>query len=64
MGTAHASVLKGLTRIAPEPSVCAAPMNSDRMSTPWFFCWHAMNSKATLDMPSRRDEIRQTSARK
>ena len=64
MALARASVLNGLTRRAPDPSVWAAPINSERMSTPWLRCWHAMNSKATLLIPSRNDEIRHTSARK
>ena len=45
-GRLASSVLNGLTSSAPEPSVCAAPTNSERMRTPLFFCWHAMYSKA------------------
>ena len=38
-------------RVRRGPRVCAAPTNSERMRTPWFFCWHAMYSKAISHMP-------------
>lgn len=50
--------------MAPEPSVCAEPANSERMSTPRLRCWQATYSKAFAFIPSRSDVIIITSARK
>ena len=48
--------------MAPEPSVCADPANSERMSTPRLRCWQATYSKAFAFIPSRSDVIIITSA--
>jgi hypothetical protein len=40
------TALTGLTMMDPF-SEWAAPANSDKISEPWFFCWHAMYSYAT-----------------
>ena len=36
----------------------------ERRRAPWFFCWHAMYSKAISHMPSRSEVMISASARK